>query len=463
MTLREVAGELRAGRLSPPELLEATLGRIEDVDPALNAFIEVFAERARAAARAAEGEIAAGRYRGPLHGVPVAFKDVLALEGEVCAAASRILAGHVAARSSAVVERLLAAGAVPLGRLNMHEFAFGVTSENPHHGAVRAPWHPDRIAGGSSGGAAAAVAARLCHAAIGSDTGCSVRLPAAFSGCVGLRPSFGRVSRWGTVPLAPSLDTVGPLARTAEDAAIVLGAIAGHDPRDPASVERPPLGEVEPLGSGPERPRLGVLAPQATERLQPAVRGAFEAALRDLESAGATVEPVELGDLGPAVASLRTLNLAEPALDHAEWLRTRPGEYGEDVRARLEAGSELTAVQYLAAQRHRSRLGERLRPVLERFDALLTPSAPLVAPPLGTSSVSFDGSEEPLVGAVMRFNALPALTGLPAVSVVCGFDEEGLPVGLQIVARRFDDLGVLRLAHRYQEATDWHRRTPPLP
>jgi aspartyl-tRNA(Asn)/glutamyl-tRNA(Gln) amidotransferase subunit A len=228
-------------------------------------------------------------------------------------------------------------------------------------------------------------------------------------------------------------------------------------------VDQPPLGDADPLGPAPERPLLGFLAPQASERLGPGVREAFEAALGDLEAAGAAVEPVELGDLGPTVASLRAINLAEPALDHAQWLRARPGDYGEDVRARLEAGARLTAVQYLEAQRHRGWVGERLRPALERFDALLTPTAPLAAPPLGTRSVDFDGGGEPLIGAAMRFNALPALAGLPAASVPCGFDGEGLPVGMQIFARRFCDLQVLRLARRYQEATDWHRRTPPLP
>jgi aspartyl-tRNA(Asn)/glutamyl-tRNA(Gln) amidotransferase subunit A len=459
MTLSEAAASVRARRVSPVELLEDTLRRIDDLDPAINAFIEVFAERATAAAAEAEREIVAGRHRGPLHGIPIALKDVLAVRGEVCAGASRILAGHVAAESSAVVERLLAAGAVPLGRLNMHEFAFGVTSENPHYGSVCNPWDAGRMAGGSSGGAAAAVAARLCCAAVGTDTGCSIRLPAAFSGCVGLRPTIGRVSTRGTIPLAWTLDTVGPLARTAEDAALLFEVLAGHDPRDPISADRSASGYAADLADGTERPHLGVLSPQATDRLQPAVREAFEAALGDLEAAGATVEPVELGDLGPTTASLRTINLAEPVVNHAGWLRERPQDYGEDVRARLEAGAKLTAAQYLEAQRHRGWLAERLRPSLERFDALLTPTAPLVAPRLGANRVKIAGEEEPLVAAAMRFNALPALAGLPALSVPCGF-ATGMPVGLQIVSRPFAELTVLRIAHAYQAVTGWHSRDP---
>lgn len=459
MTLAEAANAIAARSLSPVELLEDTLRRIDDLDPAIDAFIEVFSERARAAAAEAEREIAAGRHRGPLHGIPVALKDALAVRGELCAGGSRILADHVAAESSAAVQRLLAAGAVPLGRLNMHEFAFGVTSENPHYGSVRNPWDRGRMAGGSSGGSAVAVAARLCCAAVGTDTGCSIRLPAAFSGCVGLRPTIGRVSTWGTIPLAWTLDTVGPLARTAEDAALLLEALAGHDRRDPVSADRPVSRYAAELAEGPERPRLGVLSPQATERLQPPVREAFEAAMVDLEGAGATVEPVEVGDLGPTTESLRVINLAEPVVNHAAWLRERPRDYGEDVRARLEAGAELTAARYLEAQRHRGWLAERLRPSLERFDALLTPTAPLVAPRLGADRVTIDGEEEPLVAAAMRFNTLPALAGLPALSVPCGF-AGGMPVGLQVVARPFAELGVLRVAHRYQAVTGWHGELP---
>lgn len=460
MSLHETAATLRSGQLSPVDLLAGTLRRIEDLDADLGSFIEVFAERAAAAASTAEREIAAGRYRGPLHGVPVALKDLFAVRGEVCSAGSRILSGRVAAEDSAVASRLLRAGAVLLGRLNMHEFAFGVSSENPHYGDVRNPWDPARMAGGSSGGAAAAVAARLCCAAIGSDTGCSVRLPAAFTGCVGLRPTIGRVSTRGAIPLAWSLDTVGPLARTAEDAALLLDVLAGHDREDPTSADVPVQAYAAGLGAGLERPHLGVPSWAMADPIQPDVLARFEAALDSLEAGGAIVERFELGDLGPSTEALRTVNLAEPAAYHAAWLRDRPQDYGDDVRARLELGASLGAAQYVQAQRYRSWLAGRLRSPLQRFDALLTPSVPVSAPSLGASEVTIGGEEEPLVAAAMRFNCVPALAGLPALSVPCGFSSEDMPVGLQIFSRPFAERTVLRVGHRYQQLTDWHRRSP---
>lgn len=460
MSLSELADSIRSRRLSPVELLEATLRRIESLDPKIGSFLEVFEERAAEAAAAAEREIVAGRHRGPLHGVPIALKDVFAVDGEVNAAGSRILADHVAAESSAVASRLLEAGAVLLGRLNMHEFALGVSSENPHHGDVRNPWDAARMAGGSSGGAAAAVAARLCPAAIGTDTGCSIRLPAALSGCTGLRPTFGRVSTRGAIPLAWSLDTVGPLTRTAEDAALLLNVLAGHDPGDPGSADAPVPDYGAGLGEGGlDELRLGAPSWNGSDRVQPRVREAFEAALGELEAAGASVERFDLGDLGPSTEALRTINLAEPAAYHAEWLRDRPRDYGGDVRARLELGRELDAAEYVQAQRYRTWLAERLRPSLERFDALLTPTAPVTAPTLGASTVTVDGQEEALVAATMRFNALPALAGLPALTVPCGFAAGG-PVGLQIFSRPFAERTVLRVGSRYQLSIGWQDRDP---
>lgn len=459
MSLSELGASLRSRQLSPVELLEATLRRIEELDPGIGAFLEVFGERAAETAAAAEREIAAGRHRSPLHGVPVAFKDLLAVRGEVCAAGSRILAGRVAAEDSAAASRLREAGAVPLGRLNMHELAFGLSSENPHYGDVRNPWDAGRMAGGSSGGAAAAVAARLCPAAVGTDTGCSIRLPAAFSGCAGLRPTFGRVSTRGAIPLAWSLDTVGPLARTVEDTALLLGVLAGHDPADPASADAPVPDFEAGLGAGLEELRLGVPAWRDSDRLQPGVREAFEAALGVLEAGGAKLERLDLGDVGPSTEALRTINLAEPTAYHAGWLRDRPGDYGDDVRARLELGRDLSATEYVQAQRYRTWLAERLRPSLERFDALLTPTAPVVAPALGASTVTVDGGEETLAAAAMRFNALAALAGLPALTVPCG-SAAGLPVGLQVFSRPFAERTVLQVGHRYQMATGWHRRDP---
>jgi aspartyl-tRNA(Asn)/glutamyl-tRNA(Gln) amidotransferase subunit A len=461
LTLMDVSGRIATADISPVEVLDAVLERIEAVGPALNAFIDVHPETARGAAEAAERAIRAGHHLGPLHGVPLALKDNVATRGELTRAGSRILRDHVPEEDATIASRLRSAGAILIGKLNMHEFAYGVTTDNPHYGAARNPWNTDMTPGGSSGGSGAAVAARLAYGAIGTDTGCSIRLPASFNGIAGLRPSIGRVSNHGIVPLAWTLDTAGPMCRTVRDCAAMLEAIAGYDARDRQTTTVPVPRYEEELGRGLEGLRLGVIEDFSLAGLQPDVEAAMRAALELLEAGGASLREVRVEDLEPSISALLTIDIAEPAAYHAAWLRDRPEEYGEDVRSLLEVGELYLASHYIQAQRYRSVLRDHFSDVLRDVDAIVTPTVPFTAPPVGATEVSMESGEVlDIITAVMRYNALPPLTGMPALSVPCGFSAEGLPIGMQIIGRAFDEGTVLRVGHAYQELTDWHTREP---
>ncbi len=461
LTLAEVSARIAARDVSPVEVLEATLARIEAVDPVLNAYIDVHPDTARGAAEAAERAIGAGYHLGPLHGVPLALKDNVATRGEPTRAGSRILRDHVPDEDATIAARLRAAGAILIGKLNMHEFAYGVTTDNPHYGAALNPWGIERTPGGSSGGSGAAVAARLAYGAIGTDTGCSVRLPASFNGVAGLRPSIGRVSNHGIVPLAWTLDTAGPMCRTVRDCAAMLEAIAGYDSRDRQTSGAPVPRYADELERGLEGLRLAVIEDFSLVGLQPDVEAATRAALERLEDGGATLREVHIEDLEPSISALLTIDIAEPAAYHAAWLRERPEDYGADVRSLLEVGELYLASHYIQAQRYRALLRDRVADVLRDVDAIVTPTVPFTAPPVGATEVHMESGEIlDIITAVMRYNALPALTGMPALSVPCGFSTGELPIGMQIIGRAFDEGTVLRVGHGYQELTDWHTREP---
>ena len=463
LSLTEVGERIAAREVSPVEVVEATLRRIETHDGALNAYIDVHAERALAAADAAERAIAAGYGLGPLHGVPVALKDNIATRGEPARAASKILRDRVVDADATLAARLRSAGAILLGKLNMHEFAYGVTNDNPHYGAARNPWDTGRTPGGSSGGSGAAVAARLAYGAFGTDTGCSVRLPAAFNGIVGIRPSIGRISNHGVVPLAWTLDTAGPMCRTVRDCAAMLQVTAGHDPSDPQSSPRTVPDYGDQLERGLDGMRVALMRDFSLVGLQPDVEAAVRTAVEDLERGGATVREVEVPELEPSISALLTVDIAEPAAYHAAWLRERPEDYGSDVRALLEAGELYLATHYIQAQRYRSVLGAHLAEALSDVDVLITPTVPFTAPPVGATEVELETGEVlDIITAVMRYNALPPLAGLPAMSVPCGFAGDGMPIGMQLIGRAFDEATVLRVGHGYQAITDWHSRQPPL-
>jgi aspartyl-tRNA(Asn)/glutamyl-tRNA(Gln) amidotransferase subunit A len=461
-SIGELASRLRAGDVSPQDVVEDVLARIERRRD-LNAFITVTADLARAQAEEAAREISAGRYRGPLHGVPVSLKDLIDTRGIRTTCGSRILADHVPSRDATIVERLRQAGAVLVGKTALHEFAYGVTTTNPHFGPTRNPWDLDRIPGGSSGGSGAAVAAGLGAASIGTDTGGSIRIPAALCGVVGLKPTYGRVSRYGVFPLAWTLDHPGPLTRTVEDAALVLQAIAGPDARDPAT-----LGQSVPDFAAAVRQdvaglRVGVLDDEYHQEVADDVRRAVEEALQVLRDLGVRADRVRFPRPEEARTAQLVITLAEAASVHERWLRDRPDEYGVQTRDLLRQGQMLTATQYLRALKVRALLVEEVAALFRTYAALVLPTTPIVAPPIGQDTVTVGDRSGDVRGILTRLTRVINLVGLPAISVPCGLGAAGMPVGMQVVGRPMDEVTVLALAAAYERATPWHTRTPPDP
>ena len=462
-SLAQVAGLIKRRELSPVEVVEATLARVAEVDPILRAYISVFDDQARQVARAAEMLIMAGHDLGPLHGVPIALKDNVATQGQRTTAGSKILADWVPAHDATVASRLRRAGAVFIGKLNMHEFAWGGTSDNPHYGAVRNPWNTDCFPAGSSGGSGAAVAARACYGAIGTDTGGSIRLPAAINGIVGIRPTYGRVSNHGIIPLAWSMDTAGPMARTVEDCALMFGVLAGHDAADPASARVPAHDYLARLNDGVKGLRIGVVPGYFFHHLQPAVHAAVMAALKLLEAAGAEVVEVDIRNIHGNISAQLTIESAEPSTYHQRWLRERPDDYGADVRTLLEVGEMLLATHYLQAQRYRTLLRNEFLEAFDKVDIFLCPTLPFAATPVGAMTVVIEnGIEEDMLSAIMQYTGVPSLTGLPALAVPCGFDPDGLPVGVQLIGKPFDEATLFRVGAAYQALTDFHHKAPPI-
>jgi len=456
VSVATLAAQVRAGELTARAAVEQCLERIERLDPELNAFLDVRGDAALAEADALDRE----QPRGSLHGVPVAVKDVIDVAGERTTAASLILADNLAAHDAAVVERLRAAGAVVVGKLNTHEFALGAMTTSPHFGPSRNPWDTARICGGSSGGSGAAAAARLVPATLGTDTAGSIRIPACYCGVTGIRPSIGRVSNRGVVPVSFTLDTVGPLAPSAEDCAILLQSIAGHDPADATTADVPvPDYRVE-LEGGAGGIRIGVVR-ALVDRADPRIAAAVEAALERLAGSGAHVEEVEAPLLDEAGTILQLVMLPEAAEVHLPWLRTRLAEYGSDVRVRLLTGLLLPGTAAVTGQRARRWYCEQLRQVFDRYDLLAAPQMLVLPPRIGEDTVEVEGRQVLYRLSVIPTNSPWTLAGLPVASVPCGL-VDGLPVGLALVGRRFGESTVLRTAHAYQQATDWHTRQPPV-
>jgi len=452
--IAELAPRIATGEVSPVALTEAALARIEVHDGALNAFMTVTADQALAAARDAEREIAQGRYRGPLHGVPLAVKDLYATKGVRTTGGSKLLADWVPDHDATAVARLKAAGAVLLGKTGMHELAYGTTSNNPHYGPVRNPWDPACHPGGSSGGSAAAVAAGLAHGALGSDTGASIRQPAACCGIVGLKPTFGRISKFGALPLSWSLDHMGPMTRSVADAALMLQALAGPDPRDPNCAERPVPDYLAGLETGVAGKRIALARGFFFTDCDAEVAAAVVAAARTLEGLGARIEEIELPELDSAYLTGGITVACEATAYHAKALRERPQDFSEELRGSLEVGALYSAVDYLQAQRVRRRVSEAIRAAMAPFDAVLSPTCPVPATPIDDSP--------PGHGALRHRNTIPFnLTGLPAISLPCGLTEAGLPIGLQIAGSAFDEAGILAIARAYEAAGGWQGRRPP--
>jgi aspartyl-tRNA(Asn)/glutamyl-tRNA(Gln) amidotransferase subunit A len=385
------------------------------------------------------------------------------MSGVRTTAGSKILSDFVPTEDATVTARLKAAGAVIVGKTNMHEFAWGGTTANPHYGPTRNPWDPSRFPAGSSGGSGAAVGAREVFGAIGTDTGGSIRLPSAVNGCAGLRPTIGRVSNHNVVPLAWSMDTVGPMARTVADVACMLQAVAGHDLKDEASSQARVPDYRSSLTRGVQGIRIGIVPDYFFTHLQQPVHDAVRRAIDTLVSGGAQEVEVAIENIHGNISAQLTIESSEPSTYHQGWLRERPQDYGEDVRVLLEIGEMYLATHYLQAQRYRTLLRHEFMNAFEQVDVFICPTLPFVATPVGATTVVIeDGQEEDMLSAIMQYTGVPSLTGLPSLSVPCGFSPEGLPIGMQIIGRPFDEATVLRVGHAYQEMTDWHRKEPSL-
>ena len=460
LSIEQAGRLLRSGEISPVELVDLALGRIDRSNPSLHVFLTVLARQSRTQAQRAGREIRRGEVRGPLHGIPISLKDNFWTRGVRTTAGSKILADFAPQSDSEVANLLSQGGAILLGKTNMHEFAYGITGENPHYGSSRNPWAPERISGGSSGGSAVAVATGMGFASVGTDTGGSIRIPAALCGIVGLKPTFGLVSVDGVVPLGLSFDHVGPLTRSITDACIVLEAIAKKYPRGEMRPSYRALRKNQPKGF-----RLGWSKDFFFERIHPEIHSALQAAGCKFEALGARVEEIALPGFADLVDRATYVVVAEASYYHESegYYPSRSEDYGDDVRGHLEWGHNLRAVDYMAGLENRQKVSAALSAILERVDAILSPTSPIPAPRIGRSQVRLAGERETTVRAELLRLTRPAnISGLPAVSIPCGFTSDGLPIGLQLIGRRYGEARLLAMALAFEEASEWHTRHPQL-
>ena len=459
-SIEQAARLLRRGEISPVDLVEVSLARIERWSPQLNVFLTVLAENARRQAKVAEREIRRGGAKSPLDGIPVSLKDNFWTRGVRTTAGSTILANWVPNVDSEVARSLAAAGAILLGKTNMHEFAYGITGENPHYGSSRNPFAPACISGGSSGGSVVAVALGMGAASVGTDTGGSIRIPAALCGIVGLKPTYGLVSSAGVVPLSTTLDHCGPIARNVTDACILLETIAGKYPR---GATRPGWRTLRK--TLPRRFRMGVPKEFYFDRLEPQVRHGVERAAKKFESLGARLEEVSLPRLAGAVEQATNVVVAEASAYHESqgYFPARAAEYGDDVRGHLEFGHQLLAVDYFRGMGARRDIIADFEAAFEKVDVILAPTAPISAPLVGKMQVRVTADRETATRAeLLRLTRPSNVSGMPAISIPCGFTREGLPVGMQLMGPRWGEARLLAIARAYEQASEWHKRHPNL-
>jgi len=452
LTLNEASARIRQRSVTSTQLTQACLARIEKYDAKLNSFITVMADQALAQARELDAEQRAGKFRGPLHGIPIGLKDLIDTEGVRTTAASSVFKDRVPKEDAEVTRRLKAAGAVLIGKLNMHEFAYGASSVPSAFGAVHNPWALDHIAGGSSGGSAAAVAARLCFGALGSDTGGSIRQPSAYCGLAGLKPTYGRVSTRGVVPLSWSLDHIGPICRTVADAATLLSGIAGYDPQEITSIDAPVPDYTQALRMKTSALRLGIPRALFYERLDPEIDAAVKDAIEALRKLTAGARDVEL----PVIPGLPVL-AAEAYTYHEPYFSKTPDLYQRLTRERLEIASKITMEAYVRGRRELDRLRRAVTAVFSEVDLLITPTTPV--PPATIESAETDRGASGTSSSLRNTSPFDVY-GLPTISVPCGFTNSGLPIGLQISGPNFAETRLLALAHAYEQSTNWHTRKP---
>ena len=453
---------IQSREVSPVEIIDAHLQRIEATEPVLNSFITLLPEEARAAARRAEDDIQRGNYRGPLHGIPVALKDLYNTGGVRTTSGSRIFDTYIPERDSTVAARFAQAGAILLGKLNMHPFAYGPTGENPDYGHMHNPWDPERITGGSSGGSGSATAAGQCTITTGTDTGGSIRIPAALCGIVGLKPTYGLVSRYGVTPLSWCLDHPGPMVRTVEDAALALNAIAGYDPNDVASAQVEIPDYTKALNQDVKGLRIGVPKEYFEGPLDPQVETAVREALALLETMGAEVIEVSMPMFNDSQAISSAILMSEASACNRDTVLRDGDKMYPPVRLRLEAGLFISAADYLRAQQGRTMFNQQVRELLQQVDLLAGPTEPVTAPTLLAERIPVGETEMGTTAALTNFTRPYNITGSPAITIPCGFSNAGMPIGLQLAGRSFDEMTVLRAAHAYEQATDWSQRRPPV-
>ena len=465
LDLRAVARRIAARELSPVDLTQRMLARIAKVDPVLKSYATVMGDQAMADAKAATAEIAAGRYRGPLHGVPIAIKDLCWTKGARTMGGLAVRRDFTPDQDATVVTRLRSAGAVMLGKTNLSEGA--AAGYNPAMDVPLNPWNHDRWPGMSSSGSGVSLAAGLCFAAVGTDTGGSIRMPSSANGVVGLKPTYGRVSRYGVMAMAPSLDHVGPMAREVADVAILFDAMAGPDPRDPTSLNAPPAEAVKALGGGVRGLRIGVDHAYALERTDPAQARAIEAALKVLERQGAVLTPVRMPDLSQVAPSWMTICGFEMAAAHAATYPSRASEYGPYLREFLATGGAVTATTLADARRRRAELIARLDTLLAEVDAMAGPAGgdpawpithAIQTGPLPAYHRAWSAAQPRSAEFMMPMD----LAGVPAICLPCGFSPEGLPYSLQFTGRRLSEAMLCRVAFAYEQATDWRTRHPSM-
>jgi aspartyl-tRNA(Asn)/glutamyl-tRNA(Gln) amidotransferase subunit A len=463
MSLTAVAGAIADKRISSREVTQSCLDRIARWQPHLNAFMTIEADEALKAADAADAALARGERRGALHGVPLAHKDMYYEAGKVVTCGSRIRRDFVATTTSTALQRLKDAGTIRLGSLQMAEFAYGPTGHNAHFGPVHNPFALDHITGGSSSGSGSAVAARLTFAALGSDTGGSIRMPAHFCGVTGLKTTVGRISRAGAMPLSQSLDTVGPLARTVEDCAVLLGLMAGADPADPTASTLPVPDYAAATTEPMKGLTIGVPGAFYVDDLDAEVASALDATIATFKREGATIIKVDLPDQRQLTGASQLVLAVEAAAFHKRWMIERAQDYGPQVLMRLQNGLAIPAVTYLEALRWRGSALAAHRAAVTGTDAVIAPVSPVPAPTIAESDVGSSPDAEAVIQRLTRFTRPINYLGLPSLSIPSGFTRSGLPVGMQLIGRSFDETTLLRIGAAFQRATDFHEKVPQLP
>ena len=462
LSIKDLAKLVKNREISSTRVVSALLERIEAVNPKINAYISVLEKQSLAAARRADDEIRRGKYRGHLHGIPITLKDNIAARGTITSAASKILADNVTDYDAAVVERLKQAGAIILGKNNLHEFAYGPTNEESHIGPCRNPWNTELITGGSSGGSAASVASCISFGSLGTDTGGSGRIPSTFCGTVGLKPTYGRVSRRGVIPVSWTLDHVAPITRTVEDAAIMLEAIAGQDAMDGTTVAAPIPHYSARLSKGVKQLKAGILTKYFEECIDGENRRIVERGVESIKESGVKLKEISIPNIEHAAPVTNLLMACEATSVHEKWLKTRREEYSPFVLTRLEVGYFYTANHYIRTLRLREWFRREFARALKDVGVLLSPTCPILPFKIGAATIDVKGQQVDPRPYLASFTRIYNLTGFPALTMKCGYTSAGQPVGLQIAGRPFDEESILKLAYAYENSQSWNSRFPNL-